>query len=84
MFDMKLPTCSQAEKGAWHHVWSDFGRFRDFPQTRHDMILLTCSRAEKGAWHLVWSDLGVLRRKRAGMVLKGRKRVFKGADGRGW
>ena len=49
-----------------------------------DMSSPTCSRAEKGAWHLVWSDLGVLRRRRAGMVFKGRKRVFKGADGRGW
>ena len=28
MFDMSPPTCLQAEKGAWHLVWSDFGRFR--------------------------------------------------------
>ena len=41
-----------------------------------NMILPTCSQAEKGAWHLVWSDLGVLRRRRAGMVFKGRKRFF--------
>ena len=34
MFDMILPTCLRAEKGAWHFVWSDLGVFEpDFDKT---------------------------------------------------
>ena len=27
MFDLSLPTCLRAGKGAWHYVWSYFGVF---------------------------------------------------------
>ena len=38
MFDMILPTCLRAEKGAWHFVLSDLGVFEpDFDET--DMSL---------------------------------------------
>ena len=38
MIDMSSPTCSRAEKGAWHLVWSDLGVFEpDFDET--DMSL---------------------------------------------
>ena len=38
MFDMILPTCLWAEKGAWHFVRSDLGVFEpDFDKT--DMSL---------------------------------------------
>ena len=34
MFDMILPTCLRAEKGAWHFAWSDLGVFEpDFDET---------------------------------------------------
>ena len=34
MSNMSPPTCSRAEKGAWHFVWSDLGVFEpDFDET---------------------------------------------------
>ena len=38
MFDMSSPTCLQAEKWAWHLVWSDLGVFEpDLDETNKSL-----------------------------------------------
>ena len=71
MFDMSTPTCLQAEKGAWHFVWSDFGlrSAKGFSRTQR------CGDGNSRAQIVFKGCRGV------GMAIQGRRSFLKGAEG---
>ena len=83
MLDMSSPTCSRAEKGAWHFVWSDFGLRSaegwgwQFKGADHFL------RAQRGGDGNSRVQIVFKGRRGVGMAIQGSRSFLKGAEGWG-